>query len=58
LRYALGTFQGALPGAHTQIHRSGLLDSGFRLTVNLKGGLAMQPNEFVKRKQAVFSEPA
>jgi hypothetical protein len=34
-----------------QVYRSGLLDSGLRLSVNLKGGPAMPLSEFVKWKQ-------
>lgn len=51
LPYAVGTFEGQLVGQHKQLYRSGLLDSSFRLSVNLKGGPAMAPKEFVKWKQ-------
>jgi hypothetical protein len=51
LPYAVGTFQGEVVGNHKQLYRSGLLDSTFRLSVNLKGGPAMAPAEFVKWKQ-------
>jgi Putative MetA-pathway of phenol degradation len=48
LPYAIGTFQGQAIGVNQQIYRSGLLDTTFRLAVNLKGGPAMQASEFVK----------
>lgn len=51
LPYGVGTFQGAVLGAQTQAYRSGLLDTGYRLSVNLKGGPAMSVKEFVKWKQ-------
>lgn len=54
LPYAVGTFQGEVLGAQQQIYRSGLLDSGYRVSVNLKGGPAMQMKEFVKWKQKVL----
>jgi hypothetical protein len=43
--YAIGTFEGEVIGSDTQIYRSGLLDTTFRLSVNLKGGPAMQVSE-------------
>jgi hypothetical protein len=46
--YAIGTFEGQVTGTDTQIYRSGLLDMTFRLSVNLKGGPAMQLSEFSK----------
>jgi hypothetical protein len=46
--YAIGTFQGKAGGEDEQIYRSGLLDTTFRLAVNLKGGPAMQVSEFGK----------
>jgi hypothetical protein len=51
LPYAVGTFQGELIGEHQQIYRSGLVDSTFRFSVNLKGGPAMPMQEFAKWKQ-------
>lgn len=51
LPYGVGTFQGSVLGTHQQIYRSGLLDLGVRFSVNLKGGPAMAPREFVKWKQ-------
>jgi len=46
LPYAVGTFQGEAIGVNEQIYRSGLLDTTFRLAVNLMGGPAMQVSEF------------
>jgi Putative MetA-pathway of phenol degradation len=51
LPYAVGHFEGQVNGADRKIYRSGLLDSGFRLSVNLKGGPAMDRREFVAWKQ-------
>ncbi len=52
--YALGNFQGTVSGAEQHLYRSGLLDSIFRLSVNLKGGPAMTPKQFVKWKQKIL----
>ena len=54
LPYGVGTFEGEVLGAQTKVYRSGLLDSGYRLSVNLKGAPAMQLKEFVKWKQKVL----
>jgi hypothetical protein len=54
LPYAIGSFQGTAFGAEQHLYRSGLLDSAFRISVNLKGGPAMAPKEFVKWKQKVL----
>jgi hypothetical protein len=54
LPYAIGTFQGTVQGAQGQIYRSGLADSGFRLSVNLKGGPAMPVQKFVKWQQKLL----
>jgi hypothetical protein len=51
LPYAVGTFQGKVIGQDKQLYRSGLADSTFRISVNLKGGPAMQPQQFAKWKQ-------
>jgi hypothetical protein len=51
LPYAKGSFQGTVSGVAKNLYRSGLLDSVFRLSINLKGGPAMSPQEFVKWKQ-------
>jgi len=54
LPYGVGTFQGSVLGTHRQVYRSGLLDLGFRFSVNLKGGPAMRPQEFAKWKQKML----
>lgn len=51
LPYAVGNFSGNLTDEQKHLYRSGLLDSTYRLSVNLKGGPAMQPKEFMKWKQ-------
>jgi hypothetical protein len=48
LPYAVGTFEGEAIGVNQEIYRSGLLDTTFRLAVNVKGGPAMQVSEFGK----------
>lgn len=53
LPYGVGTFQGSVLGTDKQIYRSGLFDSGLRVSVNLKGGPAMPISQFVKWKQKV-----
>jgi hypothetical protein len=53
LPYGIGTFQGAVLGTSRQVYRSGLFDSGFRFSVNLKGGPAMPISQFAKWKQTV-----
>jgi hypothetical protein len=51
LPYGVGTFQGDVGGNARSVYRSGLLDSSFRISVNLMGGPAMQPKEFAQWKQ-------
>jgi hypothetical protein len=51
LPYAVGNFQGTVRGEQGHIYRSGLLDSTYRLAVNLKGGPPMEAPEFFKWKQ-------
>lgn len=51
LPYGVGNFRGTVVGAETKAYRSGLLDSGFRLSVNVKGGPAMDVPEFLKWRQ-------
>ena len=43
-----------LLGAGKQLYRSGLVDSVYRLSVNLKGGPAMPPQQFVKWHQKIL----
>lgn len=54
LPYGVGNYQGTALGAEGHIYRSGLLDSLFRFSVNLKGGPAMPMQDFVKWKQKVL----
>ncbi|MCU1251131.1 MAG: hypothetical protein JWQ49_4160 [Edaphobacter sp.] len=49
--YGIGTFQGEVGDVTRQIYRSGLLDTTVRLSVNLKGGPAMEAREFGKWNQ-------
>jgi hypothetical protein len=51
LPYAVGNFKGTVMGAERQIYRSGLTDSVYRFSVNLRGGPAMPMGKFVKWKQ-------
>ncbi len=51
LPYGVGTFTGDVLGQNVSVYRSGLLDLSARFSVNLKGGPAMAPREFVKWKQ-------
>jgi hypothetical protein len=50
LPYGVGNFQGTV-GTEMQVYRSGLLDSVYRVSVNLVGGRAMPAEKFVKWKQ-------
>lgn len=51
LPYGVGHFQGKVLGAETYAYRSGLLDSGYRLSVNLKGAPALSLQDFRKWRQ-------
>jgi hypothetical protein len=51
LPYGVGNFEGEVLNQRRQVYRSGLFDSVFRLSVNLKGGPAMEMPKFVKWKQ-------
>ncbi len=51
LPYGVGTFKATAPGRQVSAYRSGLLDIGVRLSVNLKGGPAMRMEQFSKWKQ-------
>jgi len=46
LPYGVGNFRGTFIDNETKLYRSGLLDSTFRFSVNLKGGPAMNVKEF------------
>jgi hypothetical protein len=54
LPYGLGKFKGDVSGQAQETYRSGLLDAGFRLSVNLKGGPAMSVRQFATWKQGVL----
>ena len=54
LPYALGSFQGTALGAEQHLYRSGLLDSVYRFSVNLKGGPAMSVQKFMKWHQKML----
>jgi hypothetical protein len=46
LPYGVGNFRGTVVGAETSAYRSGALDSTYRFSVNLKGGPAMDLQQF------------
>jgi len=54
LPYAVGNLQGKVIGAGSHLYRSGLLDSAYRFSVNLKRGPALPLNEFVKWRQKML----
>ena len=54
LPYGEGHFDGTAFGAGQHLYRSGLIDSVYRVAVNLKGGPAMQPREFAKWHQKLL----
>lgn len=54
LPYGVGTFSGEELGKGRSVYRSGLLDFAARFSVNLKGGPAMTPQQYVKWKQKVL----
>jgi len=54
LPYGVGNFQGHAIGAEQHAYRSGLLDSVYRFSVNLKGGPAMPAREFQKWRQKML----
>jgi hypothetical protein len=51
LPYGVGNLQGMVMGAEGHLYRSGLLDSVYRFSVNLKGGPAMTLEELRKWRQ-------
>ena len=51
LPYGVGNYQGITLGPVHSAYRSGLLDSVYRVSVNLKGGPAMELPQFMKWKQ-------
>jgi hypothetical protein len=54
LPYAVGNFKGAVSGTEQQVYRSGLVDSVYRFSVNLKGGPAMPMQKFARWNQKVL----
>jgi len=54
LPYSVGNFQGTFMDNETKLYRSGLLDSSFRFSVNLKGGPAMSLKEYQSWKQKII----
>ena len=54
LPYAFGNFTGEVGNREQSIYRSGLLDFGARLSVNLYGGRAIPARDFRKWKQKVL----
>lgn len=54
LPYGVGTFRGTVLGAETRAYRSGLLPATFRFSVNLKGGPAMNVQEFTRWRQTTI----
>jgi hypothetical protein len=54
LPYIVGNFQANVEGVPTQVYRSGLADSGFRFSVNLHGGPAMDVADFTSWKQKLL----
>ena len=51
LPYSVGNYHGTVTGIEASAYRSGLLDSSYRISVNLKGGPAMDAREFRKWQQ-------
>ena len=51
LPYGVGNFRGTVAGAEAKAYRSGLFDSAFRFSVNLRGGPAMDVTDFRKWRQ-------
>jgi Putative MetA-pathway of phenol degradation len=54
LPYGVGNLQGHVLGAEGHLYRSGLLDSIYRFSVNLKGGPAMPLEEMRKWRQKML----
>lgn len=51
LPYGVGNFRGTVLGTETNVYRSGLLDSVYRFSLNLRGGPAMTVQEYRGWKQ-------
>jgi outer membrane putative beta-barrel porin/alpha-amylase len=52
--YGIGNFHGTVVGADTNAYRSGALDSSVRLSINVKGGPAMDLQQFRKWQQKIL----
>jgi hypothetical protein len=51
LPYGIAHYQGTFMDNEKKVYRSGLMDSGYRVSVNLKGGPAMSVTEYQSWKQ-------
>jgi hypothetical protein len=51
LPYGVSNFRGTVTGAEAHAYRSGMMDSAYRVSVNLKGGPAMDVRDFLKWRQ-------
>lgn len=54
LPYAFGHFRGTVAGAESELYRSGLADSVYRFSINLRGAPAMSLRDFSKWKQKML----
>jgi hypothetical protein len=54
LVYGVGNFEGTVFGTETNVYRSGLFDSVFRFSVNLKGAPAMKLSEMRRWQQKLL----
>ncbi len=54
LPYGVGNFQGNVNGTDNAIYRSGILDSSFRFSVNLRGGPVMDVRDMRKWRQKLL----
>jgi len=54
LPYGVGHFQGTFRDNETKLYRSGLMDTSFRFSMNLKGGPAMPVKEYQSWKQKII----
>jgi hypothetical protein len=54
LPYGVGSFQGTVISVEDDVRRSGLLDSFYRFSVNLKGGPAMPLDVYQKWRQTML----
>ena len=52
--YGVANFHGTVLGSETNVYRSGLFDSVYRISVNLRGGPAMNVKDFIKWKQRLL----